>query len=221
MPNMPVTFRSLLAAPLMAAAVTLAHAAPTEGPPWRATLSPPLADTAVRSAGRCAGAEEAWHWRHEDLVRERARLDAAHEAALAERAAHLAERARLDAESAELARERNRLNAEEAELGRLQREVERLHLQKRRDPGAAERTARVAESLDQRAAAHGAALRDFIPRSEQLQGALAKFNEATAERNRAATRLREWTTDYAGRWETFARQIADTERDCAPRFPVE
>ena len=218
---MPVTFRSLLAVPLFAAAATLAHAAPTEAPPWRATLSPPLADTAVRSAGRCAGEEEAWHWRHEDLVRERARLDAAHEAALAERAAHATERARLDAESTELARERNRLNAEEAELGRLQREVERLHLQKRRDPGAAERTARVAETLDQRAAAHGAALRNFIPRSEQLQAALAQFNEATTERNRATTRLREWTTDYASRWEAFARQIAETERNCAPRFPTE
>jgi hypothetical protein len=214
-------FRSFLVAQLMAAVATVAHAAPTEAPPWRATLSQPLADTAVRSAGRCAGEEEAWHWRHEDLVRERARLDAAHEAALAERAAHATERARLDAESTELARERNRLNAEEAELGRLQREVERLHLQKRRDPGAAERTARVAETLDQRAAAHGAALRNFIPRSEQLQAALAQFNEATTERNRATTRLREWTTDYASRWEAFARQIAETERNCAPRFPTE
>jgi hypothetical protein len=218
---MPVSLRTPLAALLLVAAATLAHANPTDVPAWRATLTPPLADAAVRSAGRCAGEEEAWHWRHQDLVRERERLDAAHAAALAERAAHVAERSRLDAESTELARERSRLNAEEAELGRLQREVERLHLQKRRDPGAAERSARVAESLDQRAAAHGAALRSFIPRSEQLQAALAQFNETTAERNRSATRLREWTTDYASRWEAFADQIATSERDCAPRFPTD
>lgn len=218
---MPPSLRTLLRATLFAAAAASVNAALAELPSWRARFSPLLTDDAVRSAGRCAGAEERWHWQHQDLVQERQRLDAAHAAAEAERGAHAAERARLDAESAELSRERNRLNAEETELGRLQREVERLHLQKRRDPGAAEHTARVAEALDQRAAAHGAALRSFIPRSEQLQAALAEFNDATAERNRAATRLREWTTDYASRWEGFARQIATTERDCAPRFPSE
>jgi len=207
---------ALLSLSFPAAAGDDTSSPPPSGPPhWRADLDPLPGDASVGTAAQCEGPSERWTSQYGTLLSERDKLDATYGAIRADRKVLDEKRRELDAEKRAFAAEKSRLAEGEAALMRMKSDIEKLQIERRKNPDAAQRLGYAAENFNRKVAEHNEALHDHASRQGQLRERLARFNASVEALNESAARFGKEATAFAADWQTYSIALNAALERCA------
>ncbi|MBL8533239.1 MAG: hypothetical protein JNL33_05220 [Betaproteobacteria bacterium] len=206
---------ALLSLSFPATADDSSSASPSAPPHWRADLDPLPGDASVGAAAQCEGPSEHWTSQYGALLAERDKLDATYGAIRADRKALDEKRRELDAEKRAFAAEKSRLAEGEAALMRMKSDIEKLQIERRKNPDAAQRLGYAAENFNRKVTEHNEALHDHATRQGQLRERLARFNASVEALNESGARFGKDASAFATEWQAYSSALNAALERCA------